>query len=139
MTPDQAQQEFNRLVEAVPDLSGKEPNKFRQLKTWLADLTSLRPERVSVKYLGTPNNLKNRLTESSGQEPEFTLALTRPSDVSTAARNARRMTGEGKPLRAVAIATSDATGRWSIVAFGPASARALAARLQELFPAVQIE
>ena len=45
------------------------PNKFRQLKSWLASLIGLRPERVSVKYLGTPNNLKNRLTESGGQEP----------------------------------------------------------------------
>lgn len=139
VSPDQVQKEFDSLVEAVPDLSGREPNKFKQLKTWLAHLLGLRPERVSVKYLGTPNNLKNRLTESGGQDPELTLALTGPDDVSTVVRNARLLIGEGKPLKAVAVATKDGSHGWSIVAFAQARETELATRLREFFPAVKVE
>jgi hypothetical protein len=59
MNPRDVELEFDRLVRGVSDLSGREPSKFRSLKNWLGDLLGLPADKVSVKYLGTPNNLKN--------------------------------------------------------------------------------
>ena len=65
MKPQDADNEFDRLVRAVPDLSGREPGKFRDLKSWVGELLQMSSDRVSVKYLGTPNNLKNRQSSQS--------------------------------------------------------------------------
>ena len=139
MTPDHAKEEFDQLVRAVPDLSGREPNKFSVLKTWVSGLVEVPAEKISVKYLGTPNNLKNRLTESGGQSPELTLALSAPGEVDGVIRNARLLVGEGKPLKVVAVATQVEDQRWAIVWIIDTAVGRLANRLRLFFPTIKID
>jgi len=139
MRPEDAESEFDRLVRAVSDLSGREPSKFRDLKNWIAEVLHIPADKVSVKYLGTPNNLKNRLTESGGQGPDLTIALTAPEDVPNVARTARQLVGDGKPLKAVVVATEGKEQRWSMVWCIDASTTRAASRLSGFFPSMKVE
>jgi predicted transcriptional regulator len=97
-------------------------------------LLEVKPERLSIKYLGTSNNLKNRLTESGGRAPELTVALTEPKDVQNVARNAKNLMGAGRPLKAVAIATDDNGKGWSVVTILHDPSTEIGMRVQKLFP-----
>jgi bacteriophage exclusion system BrxC/D-like protein len=139
MTVEDVEVEFDRLVRSVPDLSSREPGKFRPLKDWLGQILGIPSDKVSVKYLGTPNNLKNRLTESSGQGPEVTIALTSPQEVARVVRTARQLVGIDKPLKAVVVATHGSAQRWSLVWCIDATTTRTASRLREFFPSMKIE
>ena len=139
MSGEGAELEFDRLVRSVSDLSSREPGKFRPLKDWFARLLGVPGDKVSVKYLGTPNNLKNRLTESSGQGPLVTVALTSPTEVAGVIRTARQLVGLDKPLKAVVVATHGMEERWSLVWCIDTTTARIASRLREFFPALKVE
>jgi hypothetical protein len=138
MNAEQVGREFDRLLAAVPDLSGRESTKFHEIRNWLAELLALRRERVNVKYLGTPNNVKNRLTESGGLQPDFTLAITQVEHVPLVFRTAQRLVKPGGVLRTVAVAARGGRG-WKVVAVAEAPDTTIGGRLRDLFPEAAVQ
>src|SRR5262249_44894691 len=115
-----------------------ESTKFHDLRRWLAGALDLRADRVNVKYLGTPKNAKNRLTESAGLQPDLTLALAPADQVPTISRIVRQLVGTGGFLKTVAISSRDGTEGWTVVEIAQMPGAIAGARLVELFPLAKV-
>jgi 5-methylcytosine-specific restriction protein B len=135
-----AQQELDRLLEEVPDLSATSTTKFRAVEEFLGELAGLDPADIYATYVSKPGNAKVRF-EQSGADDRARLGVAILKEFADMDRTVPPVAALVRPggMGAAAFVAKKPEAGWSLIKFVETEGGPLADRLQQHFPEVDVE
>lgn len=136
--PDQARQELDELLTAIPDLTAPSTTKFDRVVAWAA--RGHGGEDVYAVWVSKAANLKVRLDQRGRTSRIGFAVLKTEDDLLKCIRTGRKLVGPGRPCEAaLAFCVRPAAGsRWTVAAVIRRSGESAASPLEAAFPDAEI-